>query len=176
MTWPDDESQGCGPRKNRNDRDFDGARNTEGERPHRRPLVYEQLADELLGKAQAEGAELLGPGRAVVSADQAVLERGAGRGDDRRPGPLTSTTRLGGAAVNNRNGITGKTVLTDVGAVDLAVPRDRNGTFDPQIVRKGQTRLKGVQRPDHRIVRARDDHPRRPRTCARCMTSRSLRT
>ena len=44
---------------------------------------------------------------------------------------------------NNRNGTTGKTVLTDIGAVDLAVPRDRNGTFEPQIVRKGQTRLKG---------------------------------
>jgi hypothetical protein len=27
--------------------------------------------------------------------------------------------------------------------VDLAVPRDRNGTFEPQIVRKGQTRLEG---------------------------------
>jgi hypothetical protein len=34
-------------------------------------------------------------------------------------------------------------VLTDVGAVDLAVPRDRAGTFEPRIVRKGQTRLKG---------------------------------
>ncbi len=44
---------------------------------------------------------------------------------------------------NNRNGTTPKTVLTDVGAVDLAVPRDRNGTFEPQIVRKGQTRLDG---------------------------------
>jgi transposase-like protein len=34
-------------------------------------------------------------------------------------------------------------VLTDVGAVDLTVPRDCNGTFEPQIVRKGQTRLEG---------------------------------
>jgi len=34
-------------------------------------------------------------------------------------------------------------VLTDVGAVDLAVPRDRAGSFEPQIVRKGQTRLEG---------------------------------
>jgi putative transposase len=44
---------------------------------------------------------------------------------------------------NSRNGTTPKTVLTDIGAVDLAVPRDRNGSFEPQIVRKGQTRLKG---------------------------------
>jgi putative transposase len=39
--------------------------------------------------------------------------------------------------------VTGKTLLTDIGGVELAVPRDRNGTFDPRIVRKGQTRLDG---------------------------------
>ena len=44
---------------------------------------------------------------------------------------------------NSRNGATPKTVLTDVGAVDLAVPRDRAGSFEPLIVRKGQTRLEG---------------------------------
>jgi transposase-like protein len=43
----------------------------------------------------------------------------------------------------SRNGTTSKTMLTDIGAVDLAVPRDRNGSFEPQIVRKGQTRLEG---------------------------------
>lgn len=41
------------------------------------------------------------------------------------------------------NGTSAKTVLTDIGAVDLAVPPDRNGTFEPKIVRKGQTRLAG---------------------------------
>jgi putative transposase len=35
-------------------------------------------------------------------------------------------------------------VLTDAGAVDLAVPRDRNGTFEPQIARKGRTQLTGL--------------------------------
>lgn len=43
----------------------------------------------------------------------------------------------------SRNGTSVKTVLTDAGAVDLAVPRDRNGTFEPQIVRKGRTQLIG---------------------------------
>jgi transposase-like protein len=42
-----------------------------------------------------------------------------------------------------RNGTTQKTVLTDIRAVDLAVPRDRNGSFAPRIVRQGQTRLEG---------------------------------
>jgi hypothetical protein len=36
-------------------------RKSEGGRPGRRPLVDDELADQLLGKAQAEGAELLGP-------------------------------------------------------------------------------------------------------------------
>jgi transposase-like protein len=40
-------------------------------------------------------------------------------------------------------GTTGKRLLTEVGGVELDVPRDRNGTFAPQIVRKGQTRLNG---------------------------------
>src|SRR5262249_19471071 len=60
------------------------------------------------------------------------------------------------------NGVTPKTVLTDVGAVDLQVPRDRNGTFEPQIVRKGQTRLEGF---NERIIAL----------YARGMTTRDIR-
>ncbi len=40
-------------------------------------------------------------------------------------------------------------MLTEDGAVDLDVPRDRNGTFDPQIVPKGETRLDGF---DDKII------------------------
>jgi putative transposase len=60
---------------------------------------------------------------------------------------MGSTTRLAAAPETADNGTTGKTVLTDAGAVDLAVPRDRNRTFEPQIVRKGQTRLEGFNKP-----------------------------
>ena len=41
------------------------------------------------------------------------------------------------------NGSSGKTVLTGVGAVQVDVPRDRNGDFGPQIVPKGARRLAG---------------------------------
>jgi len=44
---------------------------------------------------------------------------------------------------NSRNGTSAKTVLTDIGAVDLDVPRDRTGTFAPRLVPKGETRLAG---------------------------------
>jgi hypothetical protein len=42
---------------------------------------------------------------------------------------------------NSRNGVTGKQFLTDVGGIELSVPRDPNGSFEPQIVRKGQSRV-----------------------------------
>jgi putative transposase len=75
---------------------------------------------------------------------------------------MTSTTRPDAGRANNRNGTTPKTVLTDIGAVDLAVPRDRNGTFEPRIVRKGQTRLAGF---NERIIAL----------YARGMTTRDIR-
>jgi putative transposase len=45
---------------------------------------------------------------------------------------------------NSRNGTAPKTVASEVGDVELAVPRDRNGTFTPQLVPKGSRRLGGL--------------------------------
>jgi len=42
---------------------------------------------------------------------------------------------------NSRNGYSGKTLKGDHGEVDIDVPRDRNSSFEPQLIRKGQTRL-----------------------------------
>jgi putative transposase len=44
---------------------------------------------------------------------------------------------------NSRNGVTRKTLTGEFGEVEIATPRDRNGEFDPQIVRKNQTRWTG---------------------------------
>ena len=46
-------------------------------------------------------------------------------------------------ATNHRNGTSGKTVLTDDGSVDLEVPRDREGTFEPQLIPKHARRFTG---------------------------------
>src|SRR5437762_10252934 len=137
--------------------------------PHKRddgsaplpPLVDEELADQLLGKAQAEGVELLGPDGLLSQVTKAVLERALA---EEMTGHLgyEKHDRAGRGSGNSRNGSTGKTVLTDVGAVDLAVPRDRAGMFEPQIVRKGQTRLKGF---NERIIAL----------YARGMTTRDIR-
>src|SRR5699024_975369 len=45
---------------------------------------------------------------------------------------------------NARNGTTGKTVKTEVGDVELAIPRNRAGTFTPMLVPKGTRRLDGL--------------------------------
>ena len=50
---------------------------------------------------------------------------------------------------NSRNGTRSKTVLTEIGPVDIEVPRDRDGSFDPQTVRKGQRRLGGRRLDGH---------------------------
>src|SRR5690606_3825635 len=50
---------------------------------------------------------------------------------------------------NGRNGYTSKTVVTDEGPVTVDVPRDRNGTFEPQLVKKRERRLAGF---DDRIL------------------------
>ncbi|MFC3242455.1 IS256 family transposase [Gordonia humi] len=45
---------------------------------------------------------------------------------------------------NSRNGYSAKTLATEVGDVEISVPRDRDGTFTPMLVRKGQRRLDGL--------------------------------
>jgi putative transposase len=117
-------------------------RKSDGSSAAARPLIDEQLADELLGKAQAGGVELLGPDGLLSQVTRAVLERALA---EEMTGHLGYDKHdpAGRGSGNSRNGTSGKTVLTDIGSVDLAVPRDRNGSFEPQIVRKGQTRLDG---------------------------------
>jgi transposase-like protein len=47
-----------------------------------------------------------------------------------------------------------KTVLTEVGPVEIEVPRDREGSFEPQIVKKRQRRLTGVDETSHVVGRS----------------------
>jgi putative transposase len=121
---------------------FTVPRRSDGDRPARRPLIDERLADELLGKAQAEGVELLGPDGLLSQVTKAVLERALAEEMTGHFG-YDKHDPAGRGSGNSRNGTSAKTVLTDIGSVDLAVPRDRNGSFEPQIVRKGQSRLDG---------------------------------
>lgn len=50
---------------------------------------------------------------------------------------------------NSRNGTSKKTILTDIGDIDIAIPRDRNGEFNPKIIKKHQRRFDGF---DDKII------------------------
>ena len=106
------------------------------------PLVSEEVLDELLTRADAEGTELLGPDGLLNHLTKAVLERAL---DEELTDHLGYDKHdpVGRGSGNSRNGTSPKVLLTEAGAVDLAIPRDRNGNFEPQIVPKGTTRLKG---------------------------------
>jgi len=45
---------------------------------------------------------------------------------------------------NNRNGFSDKKLKGDHGEIDLQIPRDRNSTFEPQLIKKGQSRITGM--------------------------------
>ena len=106
-----------------------------------------KLVDQLL--AQYEKPEdLLGENGLLKQLTKALLERAL---------EAEMTTHLGhahGEAVvnehgNKRNGINAKTVQAEFGQLEIEVPRDRDGSFEPQLVKKRQTRLRGL---DTRIV------------------------
>jgi putative transposase len=105
--------------------------------------VDEQLIARLAARARESGLQLAGEGgllgqltkRLVESALEGELTDHLGY--DRHD----AAGRDGG---NSRNGHRTKTVLTEVGPVEIAVPRDRDGSFQPKIVAKRQRRLSGV--------------------------------
>jgi putative transposase len=102
--------------------------------------VPADVVERLMAQVRAGDLELLGDGGVIAQLTKKLLERaldeeltdhvGYDRGDP-----------AGRGSGNSRNGTTPKRVLTELGAVDLDVPRDRNGTFEPLIVPKGATRL-----------------------------------
>lgn len=102
--------------------------------------VPDELIDAVMNNVDAGGVELLGPDGVLAELTKRILERGLSEELTEHLG-YESGDPAGRGSGNNRNGTTPKTVLTEIGAVDLDIPRDRNGTFEPQIVPKGTTRL-----------------------------------
>jgi putative transposase len=108
------------------------------------PTAEQLAAEELVRRAREQGLSLTGPDGLLKQLTKAVLETALDQ---------ELTEHLGheknGQVVNEtgnvRNGARPKTVLTEgSGQVGIEVPRDRDGTFEPQIVKKRQRRLNGV--------------------------------
>ena len=108
-------------------------------------IDQEQLARDLVERARADGVELTGPGGLLTGLTKTVLETAL---EAEMTGHLgyekhDPAGRDGG---NSRNGTRTKTVQTEIGPVEIEVPRDRGGTFEPVVVRKRQRRLDGIDR------------------------------
>jgi putative transposase len=103
--------------------------------------IPDEVIDQLLAGARTE-EELAGPGGVLAQLTKRLVERAL---------EVELTDHLGyepdqeppGGTGNTRNGTSPKTVITEQGKVPLDAPRDRDGSFQPKLVRKRQRRFEG---------------------------------
>jgi len=113
-----------------------------GRRDPARPVIDEEALDRLMARVDEEGLELLGPDGVLTELTSRIMNRALDAEMTDHLG-YEKGDRSGWGSGNNRNGSYPKTVLTDAGGVPIQVPRDRAGTFEPQLIPKGQRRLAG---------------------------------
>ncbi len=108
-------------------------------------LPADALEDALAG---LEPAEITGPGGLLTQLAGRVIDTALGAELSGHLGYPPGQAPAGGA-LNVRNGSTPKTVGTELGQVRIETPRDRDGSFEPQLVAKRRTRLAGL---DDRVL------------------------
>ena len=111
------------------------------------PEISDEVLDELL-KGYEKPEDLLGPDGIFKALKKRMIEKALGAELSDHLG-YEKSDPAGRGSGNNRNGVSKKTVKSEDGAVEIAVPRDRNGSFEPQLVKKGQTRIDGF---DDKII------------------------
>ena len=109
--------------------------------------IKKEVLDELLAGYE-KPEDLLGEEGLFKQLKKALLERALGAELTHHLG-YEKGDPAGRGTGNARNGSYAKTVLTEDGAVEIDVPRDRNASFAPQIVPKGETRLDGF---DEKVI------------------------
>src|SRR5256712_7479673 len=110
-----------------------------------RDEVRDRLADEVIGELLAGAGseeELVGPGGVLAQLTRRLVERAMWAELTEYRGYEPHQEPPGGTG-NTRNGSTAKTLATEQGPVRIETPRDRKGSFEPQIIRKGQRRFEG---------------------------------
>ena len=133
------------------------------------------LVARLAAQARSQGVQLLGAGEVLQQLTRRFLEAALEAEMDEHLGydRHDPAGRNGG---NSRNGRRGKTLLTEVGPVELAVPRDRDGTFTPTIVPKRSRRLGGVEDLVVSLSAKGLTHGEICATCTRCTGPKSPKT
>jgi putative transposase len=102
--------------------------------------VSDEAVDRMIADAKESGLSLLdGPDGLIGQLTARIIERSLGAEMDAHLG-YEKGDPAGRGTGNSRNGHFGKTVTTQAGPVRISVPRDRNATFEPQVVKKGQRR------------------------------------
>ena len=111
------------------------------------PEISDEVLDELL-KDYEKPEDLLGPDGIFKALKKRMIEKALGAELTDHLGYEKSDT-AGRGSGNSRNGASKKTVKSEDGEVEIAVPRDRAGSFEPQLIKKGQTRIDGF---DDKII------------------------
>ena len=116
-------------------------------RRNHNPTVFDKAAELIVEQLKAEGKpavpqEILGEMCRTILSKVLETERDQHLGYERynREGKTTS---------NSRNGYSTKTVKSQYGPIELAIPRDREGTFTPKVVKKNQVDISGL---DDKII------------------------
>ena len=115
-----------------------------------RTAALPKIAKELLDQIVAEGAPMTAVqiNATTMALKKALIERALGGELSHHLGYAPGADKPEGA-VNQRNGSSAKTVLTEDGAVRVEVPRDRSGTFEPLLIAKHERRFTGF---DDKII------------------------
>jgi putative transposase len=104
--------------------------------------ISNEVIDELLAGASTE-EEIAGPGGLLAELTKRLVERAMEVELTDHVGYEPHQEPVGGAA-NQRNGTSPKTLITEHGKVAIDAPRDRDGSFEPKIVRKRQRQRRFV--------------------------------
>ena len=107
------------------------------------PGSVRDWAELLVARAREDGVALTGEGGLLTDLMRHVLQTGLEVEMADHLG-YEPHERMGWGSGNSRNGAYDKTVVTEIGEVELRVPRDRAGTFEPLTVPKYQRRLDGL--------------------------------
>jgi putative transposase len=107
-----------------------------------------EILDQILAGGSLKPEDLAGEDGLFRRLKKALLERALGAELTHHLG-YEKGDPAGRGTGNSRNGTSSKALLTDDGEIEIEVPRDRAGTFEPVIVAKGQTRFDGF---DEKII------------------------
>ena len=117
--------------------------------------ITPELLDQLLANYK-KPEDLTGEDGLFKQLKKALIERALGAELTEHLG-YEKGDPAGRGSGNSRNGTSSKTVLTEDGEIAISVPRDRAGSFEPQLIGKGQTRFDGFDDKILCSLRARHD-------------------